>query len=78
MTKYKDDGEMYLSLYPSLNKWINECMICHSKGYKPDMPEHISGEYSVAGKHIRKYFRPLAIDDLGVCEQCAKYAHHSK
>lgn len=37
----KDDGEEYLIMYPKLRKWINECAMCHEKGYKPDMPEEI-------------------------------------
>lgn len=66
------DAELYLRKYPELNKWINECPICHSKGYKPDMPEHISTEGSVAAKNIRMYFRPLEVDEGGFCLQCAK------
>jgi len=59
-------------MYPELGKWINECPICHSKEYKPDMPEHISREGSVAVGNIRKYFRPLEVDEDGNCLQCAE------
>lgn len=70
--KYKRDSELYLKMYPELLKWINECSICHSKGYKPEMPEHIGGEYSIASYNIQKYFKPLEVDKNSLCEQCAK------
>lgn len=69
---HQRDAELYLRMYPELNKWINECPICHSKGYKPDMPEHISSEGSAAAKTIRMYFRQLEVDADGFCLQCAK------
>ena len=62
----------YLQKYPSLTKWINECPACHTIGYKPEMPEHIGGECSVAGNNIRKMLCPLEVDDLGFCVVCSK------
>ena len=56
------DGEKWLQSFPRNWKWINECVACHVKGYKPDMPPH----------HVRGYFKPLSVDELGLCEQCAK------
>ena len=75
---YKEDSEQYLKMYPGLQKWINECPVCHSKGYKPDMPEHIGGVDSVAAHNLRRYFRPLEVDSMGVCLQCAKYLERKK
>ena len=69
---YKKDSELYLKMYRGLEKWINECPICHSKGYKPDMPEQISNYNSVAAKNIRHYFRPLEVDEMGFCLQCSR------
>jgi|GEM_PF-1376050 len=77
MTKYKNEGEMYLQMYPAVSKWMNECIICHAKGYKPDMPTHISREGSVAGGNIRQYFNPLAVDELHICAQCGKFARQN-
>ena len=52
--------------------------MCHTKGYKPEMPEHIDGEHSIAANNLRRYFKPIAVDELGICEQCAKFAGHIK
>ena len=71
--RFQKDAELYLKMYPSLQKWINVCAVCHSKGYKPDMPEQIGGEYSAAGKNIRQYFKPLALSADGICQQCARH-----
>ena len=73
MTKYKNDGDMYLQMYPKLSRWMNECIVCHAKGYKPEMPEHIGGKYSIASNNLKKYFKPLAVSELSICEQCAKF-----
>lgn len=62
----------YLQQYPSLRKWINECPVCHIIGYKPEMPEHIGGEDSVAGKNIRKMLCPLEVDEFGFCTVCSR------
>ena len=73
MTKYKNEGELYLEMYPGLLKWINECIVCHAKGHKPEMPEKVRGELSIASNNLRRYFEPLAVNELGICEQCAKF-----
>jgi len=70
--KKNDSGELYLKMYPGLMKWINECQLCHCKGYKPEMPEYIGGDYSLASKTIRQFFNQLEIDDNGFCLQCSK------
>lgn len=70
--RYKKDSELYLKMYPDLLKWINECPVCHSNGYKPEMPDHIGGEDSFAGTNIRMYFKPLEVDENGFCMQCSK------
>ncbi len=36
------------------------------------MPEHISREHSIAAYNIRKYFKPLEVDEIGLCLQCSK------
>lgn len=68
----RDDGEEYLIAYPKLRKWINECVMCHAKGYKPNMPKEIYPHPSAASKNLRFYFKPLELNDDGLCETCSK------
>lgn len=68
------DGENYIRAFPETKKWINECICCHKKGYKPDMPETINSPWgkTVKANQIRKYFKPLAVNADSLCEVCAK------
>jgi hypothetical protein len=68
----KDDGEEYLIMYPKLRKWINECAMCHAKGYKPDMPVEIYPHPTLASKTIKSYFKPLELNEDGLCEVCCR------
>ena len=71
--KLKDEGEAYITAIPRLRKWINECAMCHRKGYRPDLPDRISVvEGSQDVYYIKKYFRPLELNEEGLCEVCAK------
>ena len=66
-------GEEYLKKFPKLNKWINQCLCCGEKGYRPDMPERISVfEGAMDTLYIKKYFKPLPLNEAGLCEVCAK------
>lgn len=60
----KRDGERYVRAY-KLEKWINRCVRCQDVGYKPDMPDGEHTHY-----HVRRYFRVLPINELGLCERC--------
>ncbi|MBV9468104.1 MAG: hypothetical protein JOZ57_02530 [Abitibacteriaceae bacterium] len=62
------EGQDYLMMYPKLRQWINQCVACQTQGYKPEMPEQIYP--GVASRNLRRYFRPLAVDELGLCKQC--------
>jgi len=59
-------------MYPELKKWINQCIICQATGYKPEMPEHISREFSMAAQNIKGYFNPIYVNELNICVQCEK------
>lgn len=72
MNHKEDNIEFYLKQYPKLKKWINECSVCHAKGYKPEMPETIGGEGSVAAQNLRRYLLPMHINELGLCTQCSR------
>lgn len=70
--KKRDKGEEYINAFPKFKKWINECIVCHSKGYNPDMPEQITlVEGSLGAHYIKKYFSPLPLDQDGLCKQCS-------
>ena len=70
----EDKGENYIMAFPEAKKWINECICCHKKGYKLDMPETINSPWgkTVKANQIRRYFQPLAVNDDSLCEVCAK------
>ena len=71
--KYINKGEEYIQAFPRFKKWINECICCHQKGYDPQMPEQISVvEGSLGSYFIKKYFKPMILDENGYCEQCSK------
>lgn len=71
--KKEDNGENYIKKFPYLQKWINECVCCHRKGYKPDLPEKVSKvEGSLEVYYLKKYFQPLHIDEYGLCDVCKK------
>ncbi len=66
-------GEEYLDMYPKFKKWINECVCCHRRGYKSDIPDQITVvEGNMGSYYIKKYFQPLTLDENGYCEVCAK------
>jgi hypothetical protein len=76
MSSKSRDKETYLKQYPETRKWLNECIICQSVGYKPELPEQIYP--GLMAKHIRNFFRPLPVNELSICDNCAKYWNESK
>ena len=58
-------------MYPRVNKWLQQCIICQTEGYKPDMPEDIYP--GVLAHNIRALWFSLAVDALGVCEDCGEH-----
>ena len=62
--------ELYRKQYPECNKWVQQCIICQTEGYKPEMPNQIGiGRLS---QNIRKFYRELALDEIGLCEACVE------
>ena len=79
--KNTDKGEDYLREFPKMKKWINTCLCCGARGYRPDMPDVITigGEKkTIFADRIRKYFDPLEVDRYGRCEICAKLMERKK
>ena len=58
------DGDDYLAMYPRYLRWINQCLSCRRKGYKPHMPLDLQ-------PNIQRLFTPLSLGPDGLCEQCA-------
>lgn len=69
MARQPNDGLQYLQDYPRLRKWINQCVTCQALGYKPDMPLQIGP--GAAAQNLRRYFKPMALNAMRLCEQCA-------
>ena len=65
-------GDDYLAKYPRFLKWMNQCVACGRKGYKPEMPPNDDPKFT--GQNLRSYFEPLAVNDVNLCTQCAAHA----
>ena len=77
MGKEKDRA-LYMRMYPKLNKWINECWLCHCQGYDRSIVESPNNEQTIAARHIKSFFQPLDLDEDGLCEVCSRlYKKHS-
>jgi len=77
--KRNNKGEEYINAFPKLKKWINECVCCHGKGYNPAMPEKITiVEGSLEVYNIKRYFKPLELNQDGLCSQCEKVLKNRK
>ena len=64
------DLEKFLMQYPYLLRWVNECLACHHKGYKPEMPTPEFGNSVVIVAKVRRLTDELVLDENGLCEQC--------
>jgi hypothetical protein len=62
--------EKFLMQYPYLLRWVNECLSCHHKGYKPEMPvPEVDNDVFIPAK-LRRLTDELVLDEDGLCEQC--------
>lgn len=69
-------GEEYVKMY-RLEKWINQCLNCQHRGYNPEMPDEVAqnsyGRGSFAARYVKSQFKPLPLDENGLCEMCRKH-----
>lgn len=72
MTMLEKDKNNYIKQYPEVKRWLNQCVVCQAIGYKPEMPKEIHP--GLLAQNIRKYFSPLSINELGICEDCVRAA----
>jgi hypothetical protein len=64
------DLEKFLMQYPYLLRWVNECLSCHNKGYKPEMLAPEFDNSTVIAAKLRRLVKELALDEDGLCQQC--------
>ncbi len=67
---------------PTAKRFINTCLICGAQGYSPTIDEDgfvysdaqkiINFEHRAIRSELRRTLKPLALDDLGRCFDCAK------
>lgn len=69
-----DEGNSYIQQYPGLKKWLNTCICCGQSGYKPELPETLINKWgkTAAAYNIRKYFRPMKVNEVSICGDCQK------
>ena len=65
------EKEQYRKQYPQCEKWLQQCLICQTVGYKPEMPEQI-GE-GLLSQTIRKLYNELELNEIGLCEVCESF-----
>jgi len=66
----KADKEQYRKQYPQCEKWLQQCLICQTEGYKPEMPKQIG--IGLLAQNVRKYYDELPLNEIGLCEACAR------
>jgi hypothetical protein len=70
MGNRRTDLEKFLMQYPYLLRWVNECLSCHHKGYKPEMPvPEFDNKFFIPAK-LRRLTNELVLDEDGLCQQC--------
>lgn len=67
--KYAED---YADMFRHIRKWINQCVVCQQVGHKADLPIGSSSRDIHIFDNIKKYWEPLVINELGLCEVCER------
>ena len=67
----ENDPDELLRKYSYLREWVNECAVCHHRGYRPDLPGQERGARYSTHARLRRLFDELALDERGMCEQCS-------
>jgi hypothetical protein len=70
----KEDAEGYIAQYPQTKKWLNQCIICQTVGYKPEMPQKIG--IGIFAETIRSYFNELELNEMGICKECSQFINN--
>ena len=75
MNRKQQDGLRYLQAYGHLAAWINRCVACQRLGHKPELPDQLGK--GRGAQNLRHYFPEMAVNELGLCDQCAGSAGHN-
>jgi hypothetical protein len=70
-TRKQDAKTSWLNAFPGVQKkFLNQCVICQEVGYDPEKIKKKEGlGFQI---NLKKFFRPLEINDIGICADCAK------
>ena len=56
----------YRKQYPEVSKWLNQCIICQTEGYKPELNEIKTN----LANNIKSQWDELDVNDLNICQDC--------
>jgi hypothetical protein len=76
--KRERDIDDDLRRFPGIAKWVQTCVGCGARGYRPDLPDNIYPHPNVGAKNLRQMFRPLDLNQQGFCEQCRLHVNHEE
>ena len=67
---------------PTAKRFINTCSICGARGYSPTIDDDgfvyddagniVNSEHRAIRAELKSVFKPLLLDSLGRCSDCAK------
>jgi len=70
MSSRGKEKDIYAKQYPEMRKWLNQCIVCQTTGYNPNLPEKIyPGRLA---ENIRQFYTPLPVNEMNVCMDCDK------
>jgi hypothetical protein len=74
MSRYRrpqDAGAEWLRAFPQARKkYFNQCVICQQIGYDP---QKARTNLKIGFQNvIAKHFKPLEVNEIGVCAECAE------
>lgn len=64
------EKEEYRRQHPRSEKWLQQCIICQTIGYKPDMPKTIG--IGLLADNIRKLYIELELNKYQMCNECSR------
>jgi len=72
----KDRREAWLRAFPAFREYLNQCVVCQETGYDPEKLTRKRG--FGFQKNAREFFKPLTVNELGVCSSCSELGYPRK